>query len=888
MKRLRTLCICLALGLAQPSLAQQTPEQIAADAEEQAVFDVFTSGQYEEALPLAEALQASLDSAFGPHSERALLNHALVAQILARLGRQKEGIRMSTEVLELWVTHHGRDHPEAQRARMNMAMALSNAHRAGEAMPYALEAYEFARRYYGPNAVTTLLSRSNVAGLLERTGKYETAMEEFQAVAEGLKETEGMRAGRHRVNALKHAARMAEKLGRYDEGLMLYAEAVPATREFFGNDHPELQSLLYMTGRLAGQLGYVDLAGEVLLESAKLAEAIYGFKARQTNETNAMIALVLTREGPGSEYYDIGKGLLDVVITNMEETLGRTHPALSEPLTWAATLAMEENRWERALELARWSAEIGTSMSGPWFDALAAAEVSGKMTAVSAAEEAFRAVQSSYLSVASTSTLMLRQRLALAQEGAGVAARAYTDSIRRRNELQAALLAVSGLPVEERNPAQEAALQAELSDTVADLADLRGELSDRDPWMNGLKEGMAATAEEARESLKPGEAVVIVDVSTRDWGASRIVVVTPDSAAWAPIPASQPELAALVERVRQGIELKVGVRAALSLKAATGEAPKDFDTEAATELYALTFGQVAPALEGATHLYIELRGALASLPPQLLLRSEPKGGTLAEADWLLRHHAVTVIPSVLSLQITTLRAELGHAPEPFLGLANPDYAAGPAAEASASNARAAQLRSGLAPLPETADEARSVAGAVLASAEAVLEGPAASEAAVKAEALDRFRVLYFATHGLMAGDEVGGEVMDEPALALTPGAGDDGFLKVSEIARLKLNADWVVLSACNTAVGGKPGGEALSGLAQGFFYAGAKALLVSHWPVESQSAVALMTDIFARRAADPSLTAAEAQRQAALALMQQSKWSHPAYWAPFILVGNPG
>ena len=90
------------------------------------------------------------------------------------------------------------------------------------------------------------------------------------------------------------------------------------------------------------------------------------------------------------------------------------------------------------------------------------------------------------------------------------------------------------------------------------------------------------------------------------------------------------------------------------------------------------------------------------------------------------------------------------------------------------------------------------------------------------------------------------------------------------------------------AVGGKPGGEALSGLAQGFFYAGARALLVSHWPVESQSAVALMTDIFERRAADPSLTAAEAQRQAMLAMLDHPTWAHPAYWAPFILVGDPG
>ncbi|MBS8228998.1 CHAT domain-containing tetratricopeptide repeat protein [Vannielia litorea] len=885
MIRFLALVLALLLTAPMPSMAQQSAEQAAVDADEQEVFQLYAEGRYEEALPRAEAVQVALEAAYGVFSERALLNHALVANILERLGRQAEGIEISRAVLALWVTHHGRDHPEAQRARMNLAMGLSNARRAGEAMPYALEAYEFARAHWGPEAVTTLLFRSNVAGLLERTGEYEAALAEFRAVAEGLKGVEGMRAARHRASALRHAARMAEGLGHYDDAIMLYAETVPATRAAFGNTHPQLQTLLYEMGRLAGRMGYVDVASEVLLESAKLAEALYGFKARQTNEVNAMIALVLTREGPGSQYYDIGAGLLDTVIANMEEVLGRTHPALSEPLTWAATLAMEQGDWPRALELARWSAEIGTAMSTPWFDALAAAEASGEMSAASAAEEAFEAVQASFLSVASTSTSLLEQRLQLALEGAGEADRAYTDAIRRRNELQAALLAVNALPLEDRVAGDAESLQAELAVTVETIATLQAELAQLDPWLTGLKQGRRASAAEVRESLKPGEAVVVIDVPSGEYGASRIVVVTRESAAWAPIPAAQPEIAALVERVRQGIELKIGVRAALALKAATGEAPPEFDGAAAAELYALTFGQVAPALEGIDHIYVELRGPVGALPPQLLLRSAPEGA-LAEADWLLRHHAFTVIPSVLSLRIAALAEELGRAPEPFLGVANPDYGAG--AGAAASNARTAQLRSGLAPLPETAGEVRAVARAVAAGGDAVIEGAAASEAALKAAPLERFRVLYFATHGLITGDAVEGAVLDESALALTPGAGEDGFLKVSEIVRLKLNADWVVLSACNTAVGGKPGAEALSGLAQGFFYAGARALLVSHWPVESQSAVALMTDIFARRAANPSLSAAEAQRQAMLALMQQDKWSHPAFWAPFILVGDPG
>ena len=139
-------------------------------------------------------------------------------------------------------------------------------------------------------------------------------------------------------------------------------------------------------------------------------------------------------------------------------------------------------------------------------------------------------------------------------------------------------------------------------------------------------------------------------------------------------------------------------------------------------------------------------------------------------------------------------------------------------------------------------------------------------APVKHAPLADYRVIYFATYGLVAGDVKG---LAEPSLALTipaqPTEEDDGLLTASEIARLKLNADWVVLSACNTIAGDKPGAEALSGLARAFFYAGARALLVSHWAVESNAATRLTTQTFDILARNPGLGRAEALRRAMLA-----------------------
>jgi CHAT domain-containing protein len=166
----------------------------------------------------------------------------------------------------------------------------------------------------------------------------------------------------------------------------------------------------------------------------------------------------------------------------------------------------------------------------------------------------------------------------------------------------------------------------------------------------------------------------------------------------------------------------------------------------------------------------------------------------------------------------------------------------------------------------------------------------ATETTVKRLALADYRVVYFATHGLVAGDVKG---LGEPSLALTlpaqPTQLDDGLLTASEVAQLKLNADWVVLSACNTAAGDTLGAEALSGLARAFFYAGARALLVSHWSVASDSATRLTTSTFDIMKSNSSIGRAEALRRAMVNYMNAKGDplnGYPAFWGPFSVVGE--
>jgi CHAT domain-containing protein len=299
--------------------------------------------------------------------------------------------------------------------------------------------------------------------------------------------------------------------------------------------------------------------------------------------------------------------------------------------------------------------------------------------------------------------------------------------------------------------------------------------------------------------------------------------------------------------------------------------------------------------------------------------------------FLARKVAIAQLPSVASL------ASLRSLPPPpadrraFIGFGDPWFSPAQMAEAKAegngalrtrgaaarqlqtramplqrrnapATAGAASAELGMLPrLPDTAEEVRSIALALKADPADVVLGAAANERAVKAANLADRRVVMFATHGLVPGDING---LLQPALALSaPIVADvdgDGLLTLEEVLGLRLNADWVVLSACNTAAGDGAGAEAISGLGRAFFYAGTRALLATNWPVETTSARALTTDLFARQARDPALPRATALQQAMMALVDGPgyvdpatgrpafSYAHPIFWAPFALVGDGG
>jgi CHAT domain-containing protein len=358
----------------------------------------------------------------------------------------------------------------------------------------------------------------------------------------------------------------------------------------------------------------------------------------------------------------------------------------------------------------------------------------------------------------------------------------------------------------------------------------------------------------------------------------------------------------------------------------------DFDVAKAYELYNRLLRPIEGGWQNSPGILFVGHGPLSLLPLSLL----PTGsGTLGDdkgllfqryrdVSWLARTHAVTMLPSVAALKALRGATVKTAKPRSLVGFGDPYFSQSQALKAderglaeqlaSASNVRGmpVKLRSrpqtrsvnsadlALLPrLPATRFELQSIAASMGSDPEkSLFLGRLANEKQVKEMKLDDVRILAFATHGLVPGDLDG---LNQPALALSApkvaGVGGDGLLTMDEIFALRLNADWVVLSACNTASGEGAGAEAVSGLGRAFFYAGARSLLVSNWPVHSGATAHLTSTLFSLQAADKTLSRAVALQQTRLEMIDQGtqkdsrgesifSYAHPLFWAPFTIIGD--
>jgi len=334
-----------------------------------------------------------------------------------------------------------------------------------------------------------------------------------------------------------------------------------------------------------------------------------------------------------------------------------------------------------------------------------------------------------------------------------------------------------------------------------------------------------------------------------------------------------------------------------------------FNDGLAHEAYKALLGPLAADMADRSQWIVAASGALARLPLSVL-QTQPRAAG-ASPVWLIRQVSLSQVPSVgawLSLRALPRRQipqqTLMAWGDPAFNPTPSGVQAGAVRNLAAPSGSGAQdleqelpdtakLYHAIPALPETRDELQELARALKADPQRdlVLGAQATRESVLKANQsgqLAQRKVLAFATHGLMAGDL---PRLTQPALAMAAdGSEKDNalapLLTLEDVLGLKLNADWVVLSACNTAAADGRAEEALSGLARGFFYAGTRSLLVTHWAVESDSAKELTTRTFAHFMGHAQAPKADSLREAMLQVMADARYGHPAFWAPYVLVGD--
>ena len=824
-------------------------------------------------------------ASFGRDSREVLEVEYLITDSVIRQARYDEALELARTVASRANRLLKTDDELLWQSLNLLIQAHTQSGDAAGAQSLATSVLAEAERRLGEGHYLTIATRLQLARAARSLGQIDVAEAHFARIAELTGSQADPRMTQLRATALGELGYMQAAHGRLEEALASLDAAIAEYKTIYSVlKHPDLQpDILEASATKAKVLWALDRfeeTGAFVKPILARVEEVYGRDSSRWAVFARIEALTLYDEDR-PEDANRAIDLMREVEAIWADQRSASDSDLVEARDMLGFMLARTDRPGEGLEVFARTLEGDALPRGDYYlYALALAAKEGVWDATRAGNSVLDYLQTIQAFGAARAQAQLNQRLAAGSgEGAAIL-RDLSDSEAGVQEAQLRLSAMMGLPLEDRDEAEEQTLRADLRARQNTVGEIRRRIDTEFPSLAVLSGRASMTKEDIQSHLGEDEALVILETGALD-GQPMGMVITRDNAMWYSISDSAFQMQQAVEAIRASVNLTLGVRSAVPKQ--KRDAPTAaFPVDVAHRLYEAMIAPGAELLAGKRHLYFDLRGAMTALPPQLLVVSPP-GGEGTATDWLVRHYSVTVLPSISSLRTAGL-AGAASPTRPILAFADPVF--------DVEQTAPATLRSALTPLPETADEAGSVVAAFNAPSSAARLGANASEAAFKAAKLDDYRVLYFATHGLVAGDSAGTDraPLYEPALALTAGGGEDGFLTASEISQMRLAADWVVLSACNTAVGERPGAEPLSGLAQAFMYAGARALMVSHWPVESKSAVRLMTDLFAIRSHTPEMRAADAHREAVLAILDDPghpEWSHPAYWAPFILVGVP-
>ncbi len=750
----------------------------------------------------------------------------------------------------------------------------------------------------GRRAPAVALVLNSLATVSSRAGRYDDAENLFKRVL-SINEDHHDVAGT--AASLNNLAAFYRERHRLSEAEALYKRALPLQEKAHGSSHPDVATTLANIGLLYDNQRRFAEAEPLFKRALAIDQAIPGADGHLAASDMYALALLYDHLGRAADAEPLFKQALA-----MHRKVAIYNPAnIALALAGLATFYDEQGRIDEALANGREAVATWVHDQGELNGALnpeASIAGEGRQAPRDFLPEFIRILYEAYDKDGSRPQAIVGEafwasqavrgletaqalagmttRLASGSDELGRLIREQQDLSSRSKALSSALIKALAQPPSQRSPDAVAKLRDEQAGVDAKLKADEARLKSEFPKFVELARAEPVLVADVQRVLGKDEAFTAMTLGEKD---SYLFVIRKTTADFFKLDLTRAQAAEAVQTLRTAL---------------VDDRP--FPLGKSYEFYQKLFGPADSLIRDAKHLIVVPDGALQSLPLSILVTGDPKAADdYKRVPWLIRRQALTTMPAASSLVSLRTLAVRRPADTPFTGFGNPDFK-GSGKNRGIDTAKLYKGREAiterlrdLPSLPDTAVELRAEAKLLGASESNLHLGGDASVTTVKSLDLSNTRVIAFATHAGVAGEIEG---VNEPALVLTPPlhptAEDDGLLRASEVSQLRLNADFVLLSACNTAASdGTPGAEGLSGLAKAFFYAGARSLLVSHWAVQSGATVKLTTGLIGALAKDRSIGRAEALRRSMLAMLdnpERMSEQHPSAWAPFVLAGEGG